>query len=338
LAAMKSNTWAKTQNECVITLAAAMPSTVVPGKLPTRVKILNWGNNVNAKGAPVIVNDMLLKSMANPAYPFKVVALDFEHNTLPGTAAYAESKEPRDVAGYVALDVVPNDGVYMIIQTWTPLGVDKAHNYLDVSATPVTDKSGNVLGIASVALCRTGAVPGMEFKQVALSALLSTVNNQGDKIMRDSIIAMLKNRGIEVDPDATDEQLLEALAKAIEPPAPQPLSADVQTLVAGLLKEAVTPLNAELGVLKTELEKRDKDSVLMNARIEGKVVALNAEAVGKLSLDDLKAHVAALPVTVPLSATTPAHVPEKAVGTITEEQKAIALSCGQDPDKVFGTK
>jgi phage I-like protein len=331
---MKSNTWAKTRNECVITLAAAMPSTVVPGKLPTRVKILNWGNNVNAKGAPVIVNDMLLKSMANPAYPFKVVALDFEHNTLPGTAAYAESKEPRDVAGYVALDVVPNDGVYMVIQTWTPLGVDKAHNYLDVSATPVTDKSGNVLGIASVALCRTGAVPGMEFKQVALSALLSTVNNQGDQIMRDKLIALLK-----LAPEATDDEIMAALETAMKAaPAPQPLSADVQTLVTDSVKAAVTPLNAEIDVFKKQLVQREKDLILTNARIEGKVVALNADAIGQLTVDALKQHVAALPVTVPLSAVTPAHVPEASVGTITEDQRAIALACGQDPDKVFGTQ
>lgn len=152
--------------------------------------------------------------------------------------------------------------------------------------------------------------------------------------MREKIIAMLK-----LAPEATDDQIVEALEAALKAvPAPQPLSAEVQQLVSNAVTAAVTPLSADIGIFKKELEKRDKDSVLMNARIEGKVVALNAEAVGKLSLDDLKAHVAALPVTVPLSATTPAHVAEKAVGTITEEQKAIALSCGQDPDKVFGTK
>lgn len=309
-----------------------MPSTVTPGKLPTRVKILNWGQNVNAKGAPVIVNDMLIQSMSNPAYPFKVVALDFEHNTLPGTAAYAESKEPRDIAGYVALDVVPGDGVYMIMQTWTPLGVDKAHNYLDVSATPVTDKSGNVLGIASVALCRTGAVPGMEFKQVALSALLSINNPNKEQLMREKLIALLK-----LDPaTCTDDDIEAAFEAAMKAPAPQPLSVEVQQLVTDQVKAAVTPLNADIGNFKKELEKRDKDAVLMNARIEGKVIALNADAVGQLSLDALRQHVEALPVTVPLSATTPAHVAEAAVGTITEDQKSIALACGQDPEKVYG--
>lgn len=332
---MKSNTWAKTQNECVITLASAMPSTVLPGKLPTRVKILNWGQNINAKGAPVIVNDMLIQSMRNPAYPFKVVALDFEHNTLPGTAAYAESKEPRDIAGYVALDVVPGDGVYMIMQTWTPLGVDKAHNYLDVSATPVTDKSGNVLGIASVALCRTGAVPGMEFKQVALSALLVSTNSQEEQIMRDKLIAMLKELGKDVDPAATDEQLMAALKEALSATAaPQPLSVEVTTF----LNDAIKPLSAEIGTLKLALVQRDKDMIIQSARIEGKVVALNADAIGQLSVDALRQHVAALPVTVPLSATTPAHVAEAAVGTITEEQRTIALNCGLDPETVFGKK
>jgi phage I-like protein len=330
---MKATKWATQKNECVITLAAAMPSLIEPGKLPKRVKVLNWGANLNARGQPVIVGDMLLTNMKSPVYPFHQVPLDFEHSTTPGTTAYAESKEPRDVAGYVGFEVVPNDGVYMVINSWTPLGIDKAHNYADVSATPLTDKQGNVVGITSVALCRVGAVPGMEFKDVPLSALLVSTNQNEEQLMRDNLIALLKERGIEVDPAATDEQLMEAVAKAMQAPAsPAPLGVDV----AKMLKDAVTPLHTSIADFRKELDKRDKDTVILNARIEGKVVALNAEAIGQLSLEALKAHVAALPVTVPLSATTPAHVAEAAVSVITEEQKAVALNCGMDPEVVFG--
>ena len=146
--------------------------------------------------------------------------------------------------------------------------------------------------------------------------------------MRDKLIAMLK-----LDPAATDDAIMEALETALKAvPAPAPLGVDV----AKLVNEAVAPLSVQIVDFKKELDKRDKDSVLMNARIEGKVVALNAEAIGQLSLEALKAHVAALPVTVPLSAQTPAHVAEGAIGTITEEQRAIALACGQDPEKVYG--
>jgi len=325
---MKSNHWATQKNGCVITLAAAMPSLIEAGKLPKRVKVLNWGENLNARGAKVVVGDMLLSNMKSPVYPFNQVPLDFEHNTTPGTTAYADSKEPRDVAGYVGFEVVPKDGVYMLIHSWTPLGLDKAHNYADVSATPLCDKQGNVVGITSVALCRVGAVPGMEFVDVPLSALLVSTNQNKEQLMRDKLIAMLK-----LAPEATDEQIMEALEAAMKAPAaPAPLSVDV----AKLVNDAVAPLNASIEGFRTEMTKRDKEQVILSARIEGKVVALNAEAIGQLSLDALKQHVAALPVTVPLSAQTPAHVAEGAIGTITEEQRAIALACGQDPEKVYG--
>jgi len=335
LAAMKSNTWAIQKNGCVITLATAMPSLIEAGKLPKRVKVLNWGENLNARGQPVIVGDMLLLNMKSPVYPFHQVPLDFEHNTTPGTTAYADSKEPRDVAGYVGFEVVPKDGVYMILHSWTPLGLDKAHNYADVSATPLCDKQGNVVGITSVALCRVGAVPGMEFVDVPLSALLVSTNIKEEQVMRDKLIAMLKELGKDVDPAATDEQLMAALKEALSASAaPQPLSVEVSMFVT----EALKPLSAEIGKLQLALVQRDKDMIVQSARIEGKVVTLNAEALGQLSVDALKQHVAALPVTVPLSALTPAHVPEKAVSVITDEQRTIALNCGLDAEMVFGKK
>jgi phage I-like protein len=337
---MKSNHWATQKNGCVITLAAAMPSLIEAGKLPKRVKVLNWGENLNARGAKVVVGDMLLSNMKSPVYPFNQVPLDFEHNTTPGTTAYADSKEPRDVAGYVGFEVVPKDGVYMLIHSWTPLGLDKAHNYADVSATPLCDKQGNVVGITSVALCRVGAVPGMEFVDVPLSALLVSTNqtsasastataDKEEQLMREKLCALLK-----LDPaTCTDDDIEVAFEAAMKAPAaPAPLSVDV----AKLVNDAVTPLNASIEGFRTEMTKRDKEQVILSARIEGKVVALNAEAIGQLSLDALKQHVAALPVTVPLSAQTPAHVAEGAIGTITEEQRAIALACGQDPEKVYG--
>jgi phage I-like protein len=330
---MKSNNWATQKNECVITLAAPMPMVLEAGKLPKRVKVLNWGENLNARNEPVIVNDRLLANMKSQVYPFHMVALDFEHNTTPGTKAYAESKEPRDVAGYVKFDVVPKDGVYMLIHSWTPLGIEKAHNYVDVSATPLTDKQGNVVGITSVALCRVGAVPGMEFKDVPLSALLVSTNQNKDKLMRDKLIAMFK-----LAPESTDDQIMEAVEAAMKAvPAPTPLSVDVQKVVSDAVTAAIMPLSTDVANFKAELVKRDKQQVISDARLEGKVVALSADAVNQLSLDALKDHVKALTVTVPLNAITPAHTPENKPGVISEEQRAIALSCGQDPDKVFGT-
>ena len=44
--------------------------------------------------------------------------------------------------------------------------------------------------------------------------------------------------------------------------------------------------------------------------MEGKQVTLSADALAKLSVEDVEKHVAALPVTVPLSALTPPVVKE----------------------------
>ena len=67
-------------------------------KLPKRIKILNWGDNPNCHGKRVNVGPLFAKCLAAATYPYRKVALDFEHNTFPGTAAYKESQEPRPVA------------------------------------------------------------------------------------------------------------------------------------------------------------------------------------------------------------------------------------------------
>jgi len=129
--------------------------------LPKRMKVLNWGENPNARGIRVFVGDKLAQALCAPNYPWRKVALDFEHNTLPGTPAYAESKEPRDVAGFCAVESVPGDGVYVVMSEWTKVGLEKAQMYTDLSASPVMDKSGEVVAILSVALCKCGAVEGI---------------------------------------------------------------------------------------------------------------------------------------------------------------------------------
>ena len=151
-------------------------------KLPKRIKILNWGDNPNCYGKLVNVGPLFAKCLAAATYPYRKVALDFEHNTFPGTAAYKESSEPRPVAGFGTVEVVEGKGVYLTMSAWTPDGEKMAVNFADVSAGAVTDKDGNVVAVASVALCRAGAVDGMDFVEAPLSggvssALSGIINN-----------------------------------------------------------------------------------------------------------------------------------------------------------------
>lgn len=312
------------------------------GGLPTRMKILNWGANPNARGKAVVVGERLVRAFNAPTYPFRTIPLDFEHNTLEGTPAYAESSEPRKIAAHCGVEIVPGDGVYLTAPRWTPDGLENAAHYCDLSAAPVTDPDGNVLAVISAALCRTGAVPGMEFADVPVSlsadalAAMDTQQTEGHVDWRKMLCAALGKKD-----DVSDEELQGALTEALAKPDATALNAQIGKAVETALKplqEQVTALNAAGQATAAEFAKRDKAQALQLARFEGKVVALNASAVEAMSLKDLQEHIQALPVTVPLSARTPDVMDPDKGGGMTDAQRTIALNCGADPDKVFGKK
>jgi hypothetical protein len=309
--------------------------------LPRRMKILNLGENPNARGKRVFVGTKLVRALSAPTYPFRKIPLDFEHNTLSGTPAYAESKEPRKIAAFCSVELAA-DGVYLCVESWTPDGVEHAANYCDLSAAPVTDAAGEVVAILSAALCRCGAVEGMDFKEVAVSLSATALAALNPTTEDDVNWKQIVCQALGMDPEtATDEQIVEALKKALG--GKEMDETALNAVVARAVGDAVTPLNAQVKGLgdqfAAELLKRDKQSLLDQARQAGKVVALNAEAVAALSLSALQEHVAALAVTVPLNARTPATVPEKTASAGPDEaQRAIALNCGCDPDAVWPKK
>lgn len=141
--------------------------------------------------------------------------------------------------------------------------------------------------------------------------------------------------------DATDEQIVTAIkagAQAIEELAKMradddddtaALSAAVKTAVA----EAVKPIEEKVAALSAAAVAHEKADLIAEAAREGKVIALGADAIGKITVEDLKATIAKTPVTVPLSAKTPAAMKEKtAEGEVPEELRQIALNCGVDPE------
>lgn len=309
-----------------------------PAKLPKRMKVLNWGENPNARGKRVFVGPRLGLALSAPTYPFRKAPLDFEHNTLPGTPAYAESQEPRAVAGFFSVEVIEGEGVFVTMLNWTPTGLENAANYCDLSAAAVRDTSGEVLAIPSVALCRCGAVEGMDFLEVPLSAdavaalsAITTTPMEEDVNWKQMICQALG-----LDPEkASDEEVAGKLKETLGAVNATALNASIETAVGAALK----PLKDQVVALNAAGEKRDKERVLDMARWEGKVVALNADAIDKLSVSDLQAHVAALSVTVPLDQRTPSKVKEPTGDAgPTEEQRTIALNCGMDPEKVFAKR
>ena len=93
------------------TTGTAVSLSADAAKLPRRIKVLNWGNNPNCHGKRVNVGALFVKCLNADTYPYRKVALDFEHNTFPGTPAYKESQEPRPVAGFGTIEAVEGDDI-----------------------------------------------------------------------------------------------------------------------------------------------------------------------------------------------------------------------------------
>ena len=326
------------------TTGVAVSLSADAAKLPRRIKVLNWGDNPNSHGKRVNVGPLFAKCLSAETYPYRKVALDFEHNTFPGTAAYKESKEPRPVAGFGTIEAVEGEGVFITMSSWTPDGEKMAANYADVSAGAVTDDDGNLIAVASVALCRTGSVDGMDFVEAPLSggvsSALSGIINQGDghrgppplkkgKAM-DYKALLLKTLGL--GEDATDEAIQAAVAKVAEK-KPEVDAAALSAAVKTAVAEAVKPIEEKVAALSAAAVAHEKADLIAEAAREGKVIALGADAIGKITVEDLKATIAKTPVTVPLNAKTPANMKEKtAEGEVPEELRQIALNCGVSPD------
>ena len=141
--------------------------------------------------------------------------------------------------------------------------------------------------------------------------------------------------------DATDEQIVTAIkagAQAIEELAKMRADDDDDTAalsaaVKAAVAEAVKPIEEKVAALSAAAEAHEKADLIAEAAREGKVIALGADAVGKITVEDLKATIAKTPGTVPLNAKTPTTMKEKAAeGEVPEELRQIALNCGVDPE------
>ena len=328
------------------TTGTAVSLSADAAKLPRRIKILNWGDNPNCHGMRVNVGPLFVTCLNAAEYPYRKVALDFEHNTFPGTAAYKEAKEPRPVAGFGTIEAVEGEGVFITMSSWTPEGEKMAVNFADVSAGAVTDKEGNLIAVASVALCRAGAVDGMDFVEAPLSgsvsSALSGIINQGGGLKpaapiqkgkaMDYKTLLLKALGL--GEDATDEAIQAAFeaAEAARPDTEKDKAA-LNAAVKEAVAEAMKPIEEKVVALSAAAVAHEKADLIAEAAREGKVIALSADAIGKITVDDLKATIEKTPVTVPLNAKTPGHMKETPpAGEVSEEFRQIALNCGVDPE------
>lgn len=263
------------------------------GKLPVRLKLLSWGTNESVKG-PIVLDVLSADRFAaeQRRRGKERVAIDFEHNTLPGTAAYEEAPEPRKVAGYGSPRVIPGDGLYLEDIAWTPAGIAEALNFEDISPAPYLDDERRVTGLHSTALVRNGAVEGLHF----FSAEEPAPTQPTEKSMNDEEKAELKAL----------RESVESLSAGLKA-----LSEKVEGLSAGGDTTDVEALSASVTALSGTIEGMQRDAIVDAATREGKVIPLSAEEIADTPVPRLKSLVDKLEGgVVPLSAATRDRKPE----------------------------
>ncbi len=305
--------------------------------LPSLIKVLRFGNNPGVKGDFVVTEKTLANLEANQKLRGRDhVVIDFAHNTIPGTRAYAESKEPRPVAARKAKVVITPDRCIALEvdpQDWTEEGRSRFAHFADFSPGVVhAPQSFEVVAIDSAALVRNGSTDGLT---LCAADMLSAEENEKENEMKDLLAALIAAKLL---PEGADEaaavKLVVDMLSAMKSQMTE-LSADkIKVLVADGTKTEITALTADLAGLK-------KDRICDRALFEGKVIQLDQAAITALSAEQLQDYVSKLPVTVPLAqrtVITPASADPGAGKAYNDEQAAVARACGNDPDKVYPKK
>lgn len=286
----------------------ANPLAGATGALPNRFKVLGWGANPNTKGRPLIVSTKTVQALPalQRARGHQKVALDFEHNTVPGSKAYKESQEPRAVASFNTLEVVEGEGVFFNVDRWTPEGAKGAPNFQDISPAVEMDDQGHVVFIHSAGLCRNGSVYDLEFFNADFDQKEGEEPQMG-KMGED------KKEEPDAKPDADAAQLA-TLAEAV-----RVLTEKVNALLAAPAPKAETftaaldGVTSKLTALETEWRtERDlaaRRELLAESKALGKVQLFNTvEDTAKLDLPTLKDVLSRAPRAVSLERQTPARV------------------------------
>jgi hypothetical protein len=134
--------------------------------LPARLKVFGWGDNESTDGVFRAGSKTAAQLGSNQRNAgFERVAIDFNHCTVPGTDTYNDlirAGQPPLIFGYGRVNPLPGDGIYLEEIQWTPLGIQHARNFEDISPA-LRDDNREVTMIHSVALTPNGKVTGLQF-------------------------------------------------------------------------------------------------------------------------------------------------------------------------------
>ena len=298
-----------------------------PAQRPTRIRVVPWGATptVNPELPLIRINERTLAALSanQRRYGFERVALDYEHNTVPGSPEHKRSAEPRPIAAHGTLEVVPGEGLFLCNLEWTPDGPKAAANYPDLSPTPACDADGTVLFVHSVALTRAGAGDGLRFTPLSVES--GDTDEAGEDKSQEEVVGM-------------DPKLKAALCKIMKMDATTATDEAVASGLDGLAEQIdkVKGMDSTITTLSASVLDMQRDFILAQSRMDGKVIPLSAESIKSMDLVALLDLVGKLPPNVvPLSAVTPKI--ENGAGAKSPENsmlEEIARNCGVDVAKL----
>lgn len=296
-------------------------------ELPSTIKVLNWGANKTLKGVFVVDERTLRVFDDNQKQAgWDTIALDYEHNTVPGTTAYKESAEPRPVAAHLSCSVVPYEGMFCQVKDWTPGptgGLANAKNYSDLSAAPIAEEVNGefvVIGLHSVAMTQHGASDAQflssDFPADLRGKIHTLSASFNQTVMNKEHIATFRAL-LGMDDAASDEEVLSAMSDKIKKkelscrtgpldnaggttPKVETFSAEAVTKI---VNDALKPLSEKIVVLSTAADatakaadKAQRKAILDGALAQHKAITLSSEALDAMPIASLEALVKEWPV------------------------------------------
>ena len=275
----------------------ALSSKDAGNDLPTRIKVLKWGENETVKGPVKVGPKTLAVFSANQAKAgFDTVCIDFDHQTVPGSPGYREGQPCHVAAKGCVPELVEGEGLFINLGAYTPKGLEFAPNYDDISAAVALDpETGEVIFLHSAGLTRQGAAKDIKFYSVNPLATPVETEEKTDepaKVVTLAVDLDKLRRLLSLDPSATEADVTAAIDSAL-------------TMTDGGGAKA-----GDMKTLSARLDGIERDQVISAARAAGKVVPADwlPDATGKggKPVAELRTLCAALPEgVVPLTARTP---------------------------------
>ena len=289
-------------------------------KLPARLKIFNWGENATTKGK------YLLDEKSAEIIPLNQrehgrtrIALDFEHNTVPGSPEYERTREPRDIAAKGALEIVPGDGLYLLSDYWTPAGESAAKNYEDLSLAFASDKQGRVIFVHSVGLTNSGAAfDGPTFLSATAAEQNPKPKTQSPNMSETNPELVALTASIKALTDRTVALEAKLSAAPAVPAELTALSAEVKALKEGIATQATASATAEKSKIVALFATQGKAPL----GADGKPMSL--EVLAAQPIDALTLLLANTPKTIALSAKGTQHASAEKKSELTGLARAQA--------------